>query len=120
MQDMAAFMRVVLWVCGAVIAIGGAAGVIIRFLSPYKTLKKEVRELRQMHAEEIREVKKKLANDLSRFEENELRDNLMMETLFTLVEHGRTNNSTGMLKGTSKKLRLYLIHKKVIPDNENQ
>lgn len=53
-----------------------------------------------------------LAKDLNRFEANDERDRMMMEALFTLVEHARTNNSTGLMEETSKKMQAYLIHRK--------
>ena len=111
-QDFEGFMKVLLWACGMIAAVGGAIVTLGRLISPYKELKREVRELRALGEDN----KRKLAHDLGRFEENELRDNLMMETLFTLVEHARTNNSTGLMEKTSKKLKVYLIHNKVMKE----
>ena len=108
-EEIQIFIRVLLWGCGGIISVGAASAVVIKLFSPYKRLKAEVAELRALSEDN----KKKLGNDLQRFESNDERDNLMMDALFTLVEHARTNNSTGLMEATSKKLQAYLIHRRV-------
>ncbi|MDL2318056.1 hypothetical protein LJC74_03045 [Eubacteriales bacterium OttesenSCG-928-A19] len=108
MQELEAFFKVLLWACGSLITIGGAAAIIVKLFNPYKKLIARIDDLEKAD-------KRKddlLAKDLARFEANDERDRMHTEALFAILEHLRTNNSTGLMDETSKKMQAYLIHRK--------
>lgn len=107
-NEIEAFSRVLFWACTGLITLSGAATVIVKMVNPYRKIVARINEL-EASDKKHSDI---LAKDLLRFEANDERDRMMMEALFTLVEHARTNNSTGLMEETSKKMQAYLIHRK--------
>lgn len=107
--------QVVIAVAAAVVTLTAAGSAIVKLFNPYKQLKKRLEEQQR----EIEGVKQQidrhgdlLRKDLERFERNDERDAIMLDATFALLEHARTNNSTGLMDEASKKMQAFLIHRK--------
>ena len=100
--------QALLFLAAGITALVGAGSAVFKLFNPYKQI------LARLAALEGRVTAHddKLAKDLGRFEVNDARDCMMMDALFALLEHARTNNSTGLMEETSKKMQAYLIHRK--------
>lgn len=100
--------QVTLAIAAGIVSLTAAGSAVARLFNPYKKIVKRVEECEDVlkrHSDLFRK-------DLERFERNEETDTLVLEALFTLVEHARTNNSTGLMEATSKKMQAFLINKK--------
>lgn len=111
--------QVVLAIAVGVTTLSAACSWIVKLFNPYKKLKAEQEESKAAIAklrEEIEQQNDKymelFRRDLQRFERNNENDAIMFDLLFALLEHARTNNSTGLMDEASEKARAYLIHRK--------
>jgi ABC-type Fe3+-citrate transport system substrate-binding protein len=90
-------MKTILSVCAVIAASGGAMSVIVKFIKPYRELKKKVTE----HDQYLNNNKKEL-------DERKEADKVILQTQFAMLDHMITNNSIEKLKSTRKELEKYL------------
>ncbi len=87
-------------VCGWIISIGGAATVLYNL---YKHTKKPTKDLEnriEIIEKDIKDIKQKLNNDYSSINANREDMNLLMRSMFCLIENKLTNNNIEGLKKT--------------------
>jgi len=94
------YIQLTLSLFGAISVIGGGVTMIVRFLSPYKKMKEEIKYHSTL-----------LEKDNIRIREAESSDRIICKTLLVLVEHGITGNSIDKLKSAKQELQEYLINK---------
>lgn len=106
-------------VAGGIITLGGAGSWVLKLLNPYKKLKAEQEESKAAIAALRKEIQDQndrymelFRRDLQRFERNDEKDAILFDAIFAILEHSRTNNSTGLMDEASKKMQAYLIHRK--------
>lgn len=100
--------KVALAIAAGIVTLSAAASAVAKLFGPYKKIVVRLdgcESTLKRHGELLKK-------DLERFERNEETDTLVLEALFTLVEHARTNNSTGLMEATSKKMQAFLIERK--------
>lgn len=100
--------QAILVVAGAIVALYGAGSAIVKVFGPFKKIVKKQDE----HDARLDGHDKRLADGDSRFHRDEQKTAVMMKALFALLEHARTNNSTGLVSEVSKELQQYLIEGK--------
>ncbi len=113
-----------LWVCGAIITLGGATAVIARWLAPYKELKKKVGK-NEAECAKIEGLKKELSEirtEFERIQRNQKSDHTEIEKIETgiekickctlaLTDHELTGNSVDRLRAAKDEMNDFLIHK---------
>lgn len=87
-------------VCGWVITIGGAAGVIYSGYKRAKKPKDDLEERLTSIENDVKEIKKKLQSDYNSINENRKDMNLLMRSMFSLIENKITGNNVDGLKKT--------------------
>lgn len=108
----------VLFWCGVIVAVGGAAAYIKKgskpLLKPFNDMKCEIDAIEKRSAA----CAKKFANDEKRLNEHELllqelaEDNkIMLESIALLMKHAETGNSTGEVSEGREALEKYLINR---------
>lgn len=95
-------------IAAGIVSLTAAGSALTRLFSPYRRLVERLEELETKLKEHDRLFKR----DLDRFERNDERDAVMMDSIFALLEHARTDNSTGLMEAASKKMQAYLINRK--------
>ena len=100
--------QALLLLAGGIVALIGAGSAIFKLFNPYKRIIKRLDELEKEAVHHAGLFEK----DLRRFEANDERDCVMMDTLFAILEHNRTNNARGWMEEASKKMQAYLVHRK--------
>lgn len=98
-------------ICGWIITVGGASGVLY---SLYKRAKKpkDDMEIRLAAMEnDIKDIKAKLQNDYSSINQNRDDMNLLMRSMFALLENKITGNNVDDLKKTRDDLITALTDK---------
>lgn len=93
--------QAILVVAGAIVALYGAGSAVAKLFSPYKKIAKKVDE-----------HDRRLAAGDARFHRDEQTDTAIIKALFALLEHARTNNSTGLIAEASKELQQHLVERK--------
>ena len=82
--------------CGWIITIGGAIGVLYNAYKPYK---KPTDDLEQIETD-IKEINQKLNSDYSTINKQQDDMNLVMKSMFNLIENKITGNNIEGLKKT--------------------
>lgn len=103
-----ALWQAMLVIAGGIVTLAAAGTAIFKMFNPYKRIVKRLDEIEARltrHDDLFR-------RDLERFEAGEETDTMMLKALFTLIEHARTNNSTGLMEATSKEMQAFLIGRK--------
>ncbi len=113
-----------LWICGAIITIGGATAVISRWLAPYRSLKATVNDIKA-EFNNLCDLKKQVADlrsDFDKFQRNQKSDHAEIETIetgiekickcmFALTDHELTGNSIERLRSAKDEMQEFLIEK---------
>lgn len=114
----AQFIALVLGICGAIVTISAAIGIIAKLLDKVKEPEKEQNERLDDHEkrlnnhdEIIEKFKEYFGNDDRRFKEIEQSNKITQSALLALLKHSLNGNDTESLKDAEKNLEEYLIQK---------
>ena len=111
-------IALVLGICGAIVTISAAIGVIAKALDKARAPEKEQNERLDAHEkrlnahdEIIERFKEYFDNDDRRFKEIEKSNKITQSALLALLKHSINGNDTESLKEARKNLEEYLIEK---------
>ncbi|MBO5969598.1 MAG: hypothetical protein J6S14_13985 [Clostridia bacterium] len=114
----AQLIALVLAICGAIVTISAAIGVIAKALDKARAPEKEQNDRLDAHEkrlnahdEIIEKFKEYFDNDDKRFKEIEKSNKITQSALLALLKHSLNGNDTESLKEEMKKLEAYLIQK---------
>lgn len=114
----AQLIALVLAICGAIVTISAAIGVITKALDKARAPEKEQNERLDAHEkrlnahdEIIEKFKEYFDNDDRRFKEIEKSNKVTQSALLALLKHSINGNDTESLKEARKNLEEYLIEK---------
>ncbi len=107
MQEIEIFFRVLLLVAGGIITIGGASAVISRWASPYKSLKKDVENLKS----DFSTLKNYQNNDHKELQKVELGIEKICKCTLAITDHELTGNSVDKLREAKDEMQDFLIQK---------
>lgn len=114
----AQLIALVLAICGAIVTISAAIGVIAKALDKARAPEKEQNERLDAHEkrlnahdEIIEKFKEYFDNDDRRFKEIEKSNKITQSALLALLKHSINGNDTASLKEAEKSLEEYLIEK---------
>lgn len=91
-------------ICSYIITIGGASGVIYSAYRHAKKPKDNIEERLSVNEKEIEEIKRKLDNDYASIKDIKDDMNLLMRSVFSLIENKITGNNIDGLKKTRDEL----------------
>lgn len=100
--------------CGWISTIAGAGTTIYNLYIKYKKPVKDLEDRMSNIEDEVKEIKKKLDNDYSSIKANREDMNLLMRSLFCLIENKLTGNNVDNLKKTRDDLINALTDKQVM------
>lgn len=103
-MDVMETIQTILAICGGISVIGGAAAVLS---GAYKNYKKPTRDLEtriEVIEKDIKDIKTKLNNDYTSINANREDMNLLMRSMFCLIENKITGNNIEGLKKTRDEL----------------
>ena len=114
----AQLIALILAVCGAIVTISAALGVIVKAIEKARAPEKE-RDKRlddhekrlNAHDEIIEKFREYFDNDDRRFKEIEKSNKITQAALLALLKHSLNGNDTASLKEAEKSLEEYLIDK---------
>lgn len=98
-------------VCGYIITIGGAAGVLYAAYKNAKKPKDDIEERLTAIENEIKDIKTKLQSDYDSINKNQDDMSLLMRSMFALIENKITGNNVEGLKKTRDDLISALTEK---------
>ena len=111
----------ILAVCGGIVTVGGAVTILHNWYKHYKKptddLKKRIESLeKRMDTMDqgIKDINKKLDNDYASISSNREDTNLIMRSLFCLIENKLTGNNVDGLKKTRDDLINAITDKQVV------
>jgi hypothetical protein len=114
----AQLIALVLGICGAIVTISAAIGVITKALDKARAPEKEQNERLDAHEkrlnahdEIIEKFKEYFDNDDRRFEAIEKSNKITQSALLALLKHSLNGNDTASLKEAERSLEEYLIDK---------
>ena len=114
----AQLIALVLGICGAIVTISAAIGIIAKLLDKVKQPEKEQNERLDAHEkrlnnhdEIIEKFKEYFGNDDRRFKEIEQSNKITQSALLALLKHSLNGNDTEALKDAEKNLEEYLTQK---------
>ena len=114
----AQLIALILAVCGAIVTISAAIGVIAKALDKARAPEKEQNERLDAHEkrlnahdEIIEKFKEYFDNDDRRFKAIEKSNKITQSALLALLKHSLNGNDTASLKEAEKSLEEYLIEK---------
>lgn len=114
----AQLIALVLAICGAIVTISAAIGVIAKAIDKARAPEKEQNERLDAHEkrlnahdEIIERFKEYFDNDDRRFKEIEKSNKITQSALLALLKHSINGNDTESLKEARKNLEEYLIEK---------
>ena len=114
----AQLIALILAVCGAIVTISAAIGVIAKALDKARAPEKEQNERLDAHEkrlnahdEIIERFKEYFDNDDRRFKAIEKSNKITQSALLALLKHSLNGNDTASLKEAEKSLEEYLIEK---------
>lgn len=114
----AQLIALILAVCGAIVTISAAIGVVAKALDKARAPEKEQNERLDAHEkrlnahdEIIEKFKEYFDNDDRRFKEIEKSNKITQSALLALLKHSINGNDTASLKEAEKSLEEYLIEK---------
>lgn len=91
-------------ICGWIITIGGAFGVIFTAYKKIKKPKDDIEERLSSIENDVKEINKKLQSDYDSINQNREDMNLLMRSMFSLIENKITGNNVEGLKKTRDEL----------------
>ena len=97
----------ILWILGAIVAIGGATAVVSRWLTPFRNLKTEVEELKT----EVAAIKGSQKGDHKELEKLEESNEKICRCVLAITDHELTGNSVERLREARDEMQNYLISK---------
>lgn len=107
MQEMETFLKVLLYLAGGIVTIGGASAVISRWTSPYKSLKAEVETLKT----EFSTLKNYQNIDHNEIKKMELGIEKICKCTLAITDHELTGNSVAKLREAKDEMQDFLIQK---------
>ena len=114
----AQLIALVLAICGAIVTISAAIGVIAKALDKAKAPEKEQNERLDAHEKRLNALddiivkfREYFDNDDRRFKEIEKSNKITQSALLALLKHSINGNDTESLKEARKNLEEYLIEK---------
>ena len=114
----AQFIALVLAICGAIVTISAAIGVIAKALDKARAPEKEQNDRLDAHEKRLNALddiivkfREYFDNDDRRFKEIEKSNKITQSALLALLKHSINGNDTESLKEARKNLEEYLIEK---------
>lgn len=107
MQDVTTTVNTILAFFGALVCISGGVSVIIKMLSPFRKLKKQVEE----HEDKLKDDFNKFKEMNDAIAEVEYSNKVILQSLVVIMNHEATGNGIEKLKKQKDKLEQYLIDK---------
>ena len=107
MQELVIFFKILLYIVGGVATIGGATAVMSRWASPYKTLKKELEDLKT----EFATLKNHQNTDHRELQKMEQGIEKICKCTLAITDHELTGNSVDKLREAKDEMQDFLIHK---------
>lgn len=109
--DIMEFINQFMVVCGWIITIGGAVGVIYSGYKKAKKPKDDIEKRLTSIENDVRDIKRKLQSDYDSINQNRDDMNLLMRSMFSLIENKITGNNVEGLKKTRDELIAALTEK---------
>lgn len=94
----------IMTICGWITIIGGAAGVLYKAYKGYKKPTDDLEERIENIEKDIKEIKRNLGNDYTSIKNQRDDMNLLMRSMFNLIENKITGNNVEGLKKTRDEL----------------
>lgn len=98
-------------ICGWIITIGGAGTVLYNTYKRAKKPKDDIEERLSSIENDIKDIKGKLQSDYDSINQNREDMNLLMRSVFSLIENKITGNNIDGLKKTRDELINYITEK---------
>ena len=105
----AQIVRLFLWFCGAITAVGAAVAVIIKLVNAAKAPTKKIEERLEAVEKKIEEHQGYFSNDNERLDIIEEGNKVTQRALLALLSHGIDGNDVKSLKKAKEELNDYLI-----------
>lgn len=96
-----------LWFCGAIAALGGAAAIIAKCFAPFRKLKNEVDQLKK----ELEGLKNYQNSDHTELKKLEVGIEKICKCTLAITDHELTGNSVDKLREAKDEMQDYLIQK---------
>lgn len=97
-------IQTILTICGGITVVGGAAAVLSGAYKKYKKPTSDLEKRIEVIETDIKDIKQKLNNDYENINENRNDMNLLMRSMFCLIENKITGNNIEGLKKTRDEL----------------
>lgn len=94
------FVRTIVSICSGIGTIGAAAGVLYTVYSHAKKPQQDIEKRVGAIETDIKDIKEKLDNDYSNIKQNREDTQLLMRSMFNLIENKITGNNVEGLKKT--------------------
>ena len=94
------FLRTIVSICSGIGTIGAAAGVLCTVYSHAKKPQQDIEKRVGAIETDIKDIKEKLDNDYSNIKQNREDTQLLMRSMFNLIENKITGNNVEGLKKT--------------------
>lgn len=107
MENLETFYKVAIGILSAIVVIGGATTVIAKWTTPFKTLKKEVADIR----DELDTLKRYQNGDHKELEKIELGTEKICKCVLAITDHELTGNSVEKLRKAKDEMQDFLIEK---------
>lgn len=107
MQDVTTTVNTILAFFGALVCISGGVSVIVKMLSPFQKLKKQVEE----HEDKLKDDFDKFKTMNDTIAEVEQSNKVILQSLVVIMNHEATGNGIDKLKKQKDALEQYLIDK---------
>lgn len=107
MHDVTTTVNTILAFFGALICISGGVSVIVKMLSPFRKLKKQVEE----HEDKLKDDFNKFKTMNDTIAEVEQSNKVILQSLVVIMNHEATGNGIDKLKKQKDVLEQYLIDK---------
>ena len=100
MDEIITTAKTLMWFLTGIVTLGGAVGVILKFLKPFKDLQNRVEKLEQNSD-----------NDFDRIGKLETGQEHIYKGVLALIDHSLDGNSTTKLKQAKDEMQDYLIRR---------
>jgi hypothetical protein len=104
MEDLITTVQTILSICGGISIIGGAAAILTGAYKKYKKPTNDLENRITVIESDIKDIKQKLNNDYESINNNRNDMNLLMRSMFCLIENKITGNNIEGLKKTRDEL----------------
>lgn len=104
MEDLITTVQTILSICGGISIIGGAAAILTGAYKKYKKPTNDLKNRITVIESDIKDIKQKLNNDYESINNNRNDMNLLMRSMFCLIENKITGNNIEGLKKTRDEL----------------